>query len=152
MLHTNWREWRMQQHGSKYFAHNPPPPPHTHTHTHTQGWGQKVKILLFQNIVMLAYISNLIESSMQKHGSKYFARIPPPPLTLGIGSKVQNALFSEYGHVAYQIKCNDACSNMVAILYPQTPHPKPGESKCQLFQNIDMLHIKLNGITNAATW
>ena len=33
---SNKRESRMQQHGSKYFAHRPPPPPPpTHTHTHT---------------------------------------------------------------------------------------------------------------------
>ena len=30
--------------------------------------------------------------------------------------------FSEYGHVAYQIKADDACSNMVAnILLTDTP-------------------------------
>ena len=34
----------MQQHDSKYFACRLPPP---------QGWGQKVKIQLFQNMVML---------------------------------------------------------------------------------------------------
>ena len=36
----------MQQHGSKYFARRPPP-------TRPWRWGQKVKILLFQNMVML---------------------------------------------------------------------------------------------------
>ena len=30
----------------------------------------------------------------------------------------QNSAFSEYGHVAYQIKGNDACSNMVASILP----------------------------------
>ena len=48
-----------------------------------------------------------------------------------------NSTFSEYGHVAYQIKGNDACSNMVANV--------------NLFQNMVMLHIILRGITNAAT-
>ena len=33
----------------------------------------------------------------------------------GIG---QNSTFSEYGHVAYQIKGNDACSNMVTNILP----------------------------------
>ena len=39
----------MQQHGSKYFAHRPPTPPKPWP----LGWGQKVKIQLFQNMVML---------------------------------------------------------------------------------------------------
>ena len=51
---------------------------------------------------------------MQRHGSKYFARRAPPPPTLGIGSVGRNSLFSEHGHVAYQIKENKECSNMVA--------------------------------------
>ena len=34
----------------------------------------------------------------------------------------QNKTFSEYGHVAYQIKADDACSKMVAnILSTDTP-------------------------------
>ena len=32
-----------------------------------------------------------------------------PPLTLGVGSKCQNSPFSDYGHVAYQIKWNREC-------------------------------------------
>ena len=39
--------------------------------------------------------------------------VPPPPPDLGMGSKVQNSTFSEHGHVAYQIKENHECSNMV---------------------------------------
>ena len=35
------------------------------------------------------------------------------PRDLGMGSKVQNSTFSEHGHVAYQIKENHECSNMV---------------------------------------
>ena len=82
-----------------------------------------------------------------------FARIPPPP-TLGVGPKGQNSTYSEYGPVAYQIKGKDACSNMVAtIFYLQTPPPPPtlgvgpkGQNSTfseQLFQNMVMLHIKL---------
>ena len=82
-----------------------------------------------------------MELGMQQHGSKYFAQ-PPPPTTLGnevnmsklivvfkgnhehsdIVSNIQisigqSHLFSEHGHVAYQIKRNHAkCSNMVEIL------------------------------------
>ena len=59
---------------------------------------------------------------MQHHGSKYFADRPlttPYPLTMG--SKGQNSTFSEYGHVAYQIKDNHECSNMVASILPKDP-------------------------------
>ena len=94
---------------------------------------------------------------MQQHGSKYlniFSQIPPPPRPQG--SKDQNSTFSEHGHVAYQIKGNHKCSNMVAniIIFSRRSPPRPQGSKdqIQLFQNMVMLHIKLKGITNAATW
>ena len=36
---------------------------------------------------------------------------------------------SEYAHVAYQIKGNQECRNMVANILPATPSPRdPGES------------------------
>ena len=44
---------------------------------------------------------------------------------------------------------------MVAKILPADPTPlNPGGQtvKIQLFQNMVMLHIKLKGITNAATW
>ena len=59
---------------------------------------------------------------MQHHGSKYFYPHTPPPLTLG-----QNLTFSEHGYVAYQIKWNHECSNMVANTCPQAA------SHCALF-------------------
>ena len=62
--------------------------------------------------------------------------------------------FSAYGHVVYQLKGNDACSNMVANILPvvPSPFPDPGDGvKIPLFQNMVMLHIKLKGIRNAAT-
>ena len=40
------------------------------------------------------------------------------------GVKAQNSTISEYGHVAYQIKGNNTCSNMVASILPYT-HPRP---------------------------
>ena len=39
-------------------------------------------------------------------------------MDLGDGAKVKIKLFSEYGHVAYQIKADDAGSNMVANILP----------------------------------
>ena len=91
---------------------------------------------------------------MQKHGSKYFARRSTPTL----GSKGQNSTFSEHGRVAYQIKGNHECSNIVANILPADTNPPPRPWGCgqkvkfQLFQNIAMLHIKLNGITIAEIW
>ena len=41
-----------------------------------------------------------------------------------MGSNGQNPTYSEHGHVAYQIKGNPECSNMVANICPQTP-PTP---------------------------
>ena len=40
------------------------------------------------------------------------------PSTLGVGSKGQTISFSESSHVAYQIKADDAGSNMVANILP----------------------------------
>ena len=57
-----------------------------------------------------------------QHGSKYYARRPPP---LTLGSKGQNPTFSEHGHIAYKIKGNHECSNMVANILPAAPPPPP---------------------------
>ena len=46
-----------------------------------------------------------------------------------MGSKGQNLTFSEHGHVAYQIKRNHQCSNMVANIMPADPPPDPGSQK-----------------------
>ena len=61
---------------------------------------------------------------MQQHGSKYFARRPPPPSILGIGSVGQNSTFSEQCNVAYQIKENQECSKLVANILPVDPLPR----------------------------
>ena len=69
---------------------------------------------------------------MPQHGSIYCAHgpLPPPltPLTLGLGSKGQNSTLSEHGHVAYKIKGNQECSNMVANIVPTDPSPTPHPS------------------------
>ena len=88
-----------------------------------------------------------------------------PPNThpvLWMGSVGHNSNFSEHSHVTYQIKENQECTNMVANILladplppPPTPppHPRDGVSRSkQFFKNMDMLHIKLKKITNAATW
>ena len=60
-----------------------------------------------------------------QHGSKYYARRPPPPPpTLEV--KRLNSTFSEHGHIAYKIKGNHECSNMVANILPVAPpSPRP---------------------------
>ena len=40
------------------------------------------------------------------------------PSTQGVGSKCQTIYFSESCHVAYQIKADDTCSNMVGNILP----------------------------------
>ena len=54
------------------------------------------------------------------------------PLTQGVGSKGQTKIFSESSHVAYQIKADDAGSNMVANILPtDTPLTQGVGSKGQ---------------------
>ena len=74
-----------------------------------------------------------------------------PSATLGVGVIIK--LFSEHGHVAYPIKGNDACSNMVSNIFTRRPQPRNprGGVKIQLLQNMVLLQIKLSEITNAAT-
>ena len=93
----------MQQRGANILpaAPNPPPPPP----------GQKVKIQLFQNMVMLH-----IKFTHAATWKQIFYPQNPRPW-----GWCQNSFFSEYLHVAYKIKWNHVCSNMVAnILLPTT--------------------------------
>ena len=86
------------------------------------GGCRKVKIQLFQNMVML-HITNHECNNMVVN------ILPADPLTLGWG---QNSTFSEHGHVGYQTIGNHKCSNMVSnILPPDTPTPNPGGEKDQ---------------------
>ena len=63
--------------------------------------------------------------------------------------------FSEYGHVAYQIKADDAGSNMIANILPSDiPLTQGWDQKVKLYLSLKvvMLHIKLKLTTLAATW
>ena len=58
-----------------------------------------------------------------------------------MGSKCQNSIFLEHGHVTYQIKGNHGCSNMVEnILVGEPPFTlsNPGGQKVKInfLQNI----------------
>ena len=48
------------------------------------------------------------------------------PSTQGVGSKGQTISFSESSHVAYQIKADNAGSNMVANIFAQRHTLDPG--------------------------
>ena len=64
----------------------------------------------------------------------------------------QTSTFSEYGHVAYQIKGNDACSNMVANSVPVHIFsiPEVGSKVKTLFLRVAVIHIKLKGMKHIA--
>ena len=76
-------------------------------------------------------------------------------MDLGGGAEVKIKFFSEYGHVAYQIKADDAGNIMVANFCPQT-HPRPRgwdqKAKLYIFLKVVMLHIKLKLTTLASSW
>ena len=64
------------------------------------------------------------------------------PLTQGLGSKGQTIYFSESSHVAYQIKADDAGSNMVANIFPQThPLTQGVRSKGQTISFTESSHV-----------
>ena len=75
-------------------------------------------------------------------------------LTQGVGSKGQTIYFSESSHIAYQIKADDAGSNMVANILPTDTPLTPGglgqKVKLYLLMKVVMLHIKLKGIEHRA--
>ena len=60
--------------------------------------------------------------------------------------------FSEYGHVAYQINGNDACSNMVAIFSPTYTPSSLGwvEKSKKKILKVVKLHINLKGMARRA--
>ena len=71
------------------------------------------------------------------------------PSTQGVGSKGQTIYFSESSHVTYQIKAEDAASNMVANILPtDTPSTQGWGQKVKLYLllKVVMLHIILKGI------
>ena len=57
-----------------------------------------------------------------KHGCPQTNSLQPDP---GMGSVGQNSIFSEHGHVTYQIKENQGCNNMAAKYFVRKPPPPP---------------------------
>ena len=69
------------------------------------------------------------------------------PSTQGVGSKGQTIYFSESSHVAYQIKADDAGSNMVANILPtDTPLTKGMGSKGQT--TVIIFHVRFARIAH----
>ena len=62
------------------------------------------------------------------------------PLTQGVGSKGQTIYFSESSHVAYQIKADDAGSDMVVNVLP-TDTPSTQGSKGQTISFSESTHV-----------
>ena len=74
-------------------------------------------------------------------------------LDQGFGEEAKNSTFSEYGHVAYQIKGNNAYSNMVANILPTGIPLIPGVGtigKHIFILKIASLPIKLKGTERIA--
>ena len=64
------------------------------------------------------------------------------PLTQGVGSKGQTISFSESSHVAYEIKADNADSNMVANILPTDRHSTLGVgSKGQTISFSERSHV-----------
>ena len=94
-----------------------------------------------------SYVAYQIKGNheMQHYGRKYFVRRPPFPHDRRRWDQKVNVQFSEQWHLAYQIKLNYECSNMLGNILPAEPTPDPGVGfKCQnpFFQNMVMLHVK----------
>ena len=63
-------------------------------------------------------------------------------------------IFLENNHVAYQIKGNHGCNNMVENIYARNPLPPPltlGFKRSKLFFT-EYYHIKLDRFSNSETW
>ena len=107
----------------KYIAHRPTPL------CLALGLVQKIKIQLFQNIVMLH-----IKLKLHSHKfSNIVANMLPadhPAQPMELVSKGQNSTFSEHGHVAHQVKWNYVCSIIVANILPAEPPCTPPTLGC----------------------
>ena len=87
------------------------------------------------------------------------AWVKSPGVDLGGGARAKITFFSEYGHVAYQIEADNACSNMVAVYFAHRHtldsgdglDPRDGVKRSNhFFLKVVMLHIKLKGIEHRA--
>ena len=76
-----------------------------------------------------------------------------PRVNIGGGTVAKINLFSELGHVPYQIKAGEGCSNMVANILPTNTPLTLGwgqKVKLYLFLKVVILLIKVNGVEHRA--
>ena len=74
---------------------------------------------------------------VDKHGS---VQVLPHPFDPNWGVKIK--FFSEYGHIAYQIKADNVCSNMVENILPTFTHLTQGMgSKGQTIYFCESSHV-----------
>ena len=70
----------------------------------------------------------------------------PTPSSPNLGVKMSNLTFAEHGHVAYQIKGNCECNNMVAnILSAAPPPPLPSEGQKSTFSEDGHVAYQIKG-------
>ena len=86
MLHIKLKESKIQQYGSKYFAHIP---------LRLLGWGSKLKKISEDGLV--AY---QIKGNHEYSNTVIPVDPQPSPLDPGVRSKGHNSKFSGHGHVA----------------------------------------------------
>ena len=120
------------------FTCRPPPYPRPMV------WGQKVKIQLFQNMVMLHIkLNGHANASACKH--IFCPYTHPRPLGWGQRSK---QFFSESSHVAYQIRREWSIEHHASTysVLTHTLNPWGGvKGQNNFFLKVVMLHIKLGG-------
>ena len=80
-------------------------------------WGQKVKILLFQNTV-ISHIELKRITNAATWLQIFCLQTPTPQPTSRFWVWGQHSTFSEHGHVAYQVKEINTNSNIVANSLP----------------------------------
>ena len=91
------------------------------THTLNSWVGTKTISKCFQNMVLLHIkLKGMMHAATWQH--QIFTH-SPSPLNPGAGVKRSISTFSEYGHIAYHIIGNDACSKKVANFLPADPPP-----------------------------
>ena len=90
-----------------------------------------------------------INTKHMKQDFSLRACVQSPGVVLGVDPRPKLTFFSEYDYVAYQIKADDTCRNMVANVFPtDTPStPRVGSKGQSIFLKVVMLHVKLRKLS-----
>ena len=113
--------------------------------------GSKVKYLNFATTkaIVRVFFAEIWHVDRAAIDMKYFelelslkSWIRAPWVDLGGRARGKIKLFSEYGHVAYQIKAVDVCSNMLANIVPTDTSSTQGlGSKDQIISFCESSHV-----------